>query len=57
VAWALASRAANLYLWVTSTNAPAIALYDKCGFRRTAADRPLGHCPSLLEFLMIRALR
>jgi GNAT superfamily N-acetyltransferase len=57
VAWALASRAANLYLWVTSTNAPAIALYDKCGLRRTTAERPLGHCPSLLEFLMIRALR
>jgi GNAT superfamily N-acetyltransferase len=55
-AWAGTLPATNLYLWVTATNRPAVALYDKCGFTRTADVRPLPHTPSLLEILMTRAL-
>ena len=31
--WARTLAAEDLYLWATSTNQPAIALYEKCGFR------------------------
>ena len=55
--WARERRATGLCLWVTSSNDPAIALYDKCGFRRTGETRPLAHSPSLAEFRMVRDLR
>ena len=55
--WVRALAAEHLYLWATSTNRPAIALYGKCGFRLTAETRPLGHTPSLAEVLMVRSLR
>jgi GNAT superfamily N-acetyltransferase len=55
--WAQARGATSLYLWVTSTNTPAIALYERRGFVRTAESQPLPHSPSLLEVLMVRALR
>ena len=42
VAWARARRAVGLSLWVTATNSPAIALYEKCGFHRTGESKPLG---------------
>ena len=57
VAWARAHGATRLYLWVTATNDPAVALYDKCGFRPTGEQKPLGHSPSLAEIRMVRALR
>ena len=57
VAWAQARGAANLRLWVTATNDSAIALYDKCGFRRTGEQKPLAHSPSLAEIRMVRDLR
>lgn len=57
VAWARARGATRLYLWVTATNDPAIALYDKCGFRRTGEQKPLAHSPSLPEVRMVRDLR
>jgi GNAT superfamily N-acetyltransferase len=57
VAWARARGATSLYLWVTATNASAIALYDKCGFRRTGKQKPLEHSPSLVEVRMVRDLR
>ena len=44
-AWARARGAARLYLWVTSTNHPAIALYRRCGFRPTGDVRPVAHTP------------
>ena len=54
--WARA-RGRTLSLWVTSTNTPAIALYDRCGFRATGESRPGSHTPSLTEIRMVRALR
>ena len=57
VAWARARGATRLYLWVTSTNTPAIALYSRCGFRRTGDTQPLPHAPSVTEFQMVRDLR
>jgi GNAT superfamily N-acetyltransferase len=56
VAWARARGATSLYLWVTATNDSAIALYDKCGFRRTGNQRPVAHSPSLAEIRMVRDL-
>jgi GNAT superfamily N-acetyltransferase len=55
-AWARTRGAARLSLWVTSTNTPGIALYDRCGFRATGEARPLGHTPSLTEMRMVRDL-
>jgi GNAT superfamily N-acetyltransferase len=42
VAWARARRVVGLSLWVSATNSPAIALYEKCGFRRTGESKPVG---------------
>ena len=55
-AWARAQGATSLYLWVTATNTPAIALYERCGFARTPESQPLPHSPLILEFLMVRDL-
>jgi GNAT superfamily N-acetyltransferase len=55
--WARTLAAEHLYLWATSTNRPAIALYEKCGFRQTEEMRPLQHTASLREVLMVRSLR
>jgi GNAT superfamily N-acetyltransferase len=56
-AWARSRGAPRLYLWVTSTNTPAIVLYSRCGFQRTGDTQPLAHSPSVLEFQMVRDLR
>ena len=56
VAWARLRGAARIYLWVTSTNTPAIALYSKCGFQRTGDTQQLAHSPSVTEFQMVRDL-
>jgi GNAT superfamily N-acetyltransferase len=55
--WARTLPVQHLYLWATSTNRPAIALYERCGFTPTGEDRPLEHTPSLREVLMRRSLR
>ena len=55
-AWARTRGAARLSLWVTSTNTPAIALYDCCGLLATGEARPIGHTPSLTELRMVRDL-
>ncbi len=55
--WARSRGAARLYLWVTSTNTPAIGLYSKCGFQRTGDSQPLPHSPSATEIQMVRDLR
>jgi GNAT superfamily N-acetyltransferase len=55
--WARTLAAEHLYLWATSTNRPAIALYERCGFKQTDDARPLEHTPSLREVLMARRLR
>jgi len=56
IIWARSRRAASLHLWVMSTNKPAIALYAKCGFRRTGEQKPLGHAPTFSEVRMVRDL-
>jgi len=55
--WARALGAKSLHLWATSTNRPAIALYERCGFTLTGQSRPLEHTPSLREVAMVRELR
>jgi GNAT superfamily N-acetyltransferase len=57
VAWARSRGATWLSLWVTSSNGPAIALYEKCGFQRTGDSQPLAHSPAVAEFRMVRELR
>jgi len=47
--WARARGWARLIAWITSGNAPALALYRRCGFRATGATRPSAHTPELLE--------
>jgi GNAT superfamily N-acetyltransferase len=54
--WARALAAPHLYLWATSTNRPAVSLYERCGFSATGEARPLAHTPSLREILMRRTL-
>lgn len=56
VGWARGRGAAHLCLWVVSTNHPAVALYERCGFRPTGARQPLEHTPSLTEIQMTRDL-
>ena len=53
-AWARERRMARLYLWVTSTNQAALALYRRCDFRPTGRSHPLDHTPSLSELEMAR---
>ena len=55
--WARTLAAPHLYLWATSTNRYAIALYERYGFKQTGQSRPLEHTPSLREVLMKRGLR
>ena len=55
-AWARGHGAAHLYLWVTSTNQAALALYHRCDFKKTGRSQPLDHTPSLLELEMVRDL-
>ena len=56
IAWARERRASGLCLRVMATNSPAIALYNKCGFRRTGEPKPLAHSPSIAELRMVRDL-
>jgi GNAT superfamily N-acetyltransferase len=56
VAWAQSRRAIGISLRVNATNGPAIALYEKCGFRRTGQFKPLGHSPAITELQMARDL-
>jgi GNAT superfamily N-acetyltransferase len=54
VDWARQRPAAGLCLWVTATNGAAVALYEKCGFRRTGESKPLAHSPALALLRMMR---
>jgi GNAT superfamily N-acetyltransferase len=55
-AWARERGAGHLYLWVTSTNRPAISLYRRCGFRQAGEVRARAHTPTVQERRMVRDL-
>jgi GNAT superfamily N-acetyltransferase len=54
--WAAARQATSVHLWVTEVNAPALALYQRCGFTLTGERQPLPSDPGLNEVAMIRPL-
>ena len=54
--WAKARGSARLFVWITSNNEPAIALYRRCGFRVTGATRPNAHTSVLVECEMLLEL-
>jgi GNAT superfamily N-acetyltransferase len=54
VGWARQRKAEGLGLWVTATNATAIALYRRCGFQSRDERRPLPHTPSVEMLRMVR---
>jgi GNAT superfamily N-acetyltransferase len=56
IGWARDQNAAEVHLWVTETNAPARALYDRCGFALTGEHQPLPSAPSLGEVAMSHPL-
>jgi GNAT superfamily N-acetyltransferase len=56
VSWAGKRNATTVHLWVTETNAPARALYERCGFALTGEQQPLPSDPSLGEVAMSRTL-
>jgi ribosomal protein S18 acetylase RimI-like enzyme len=54
VDWARRSGYASVTLWATVGNAPAQRLYERHGFRATAATQPVRDDePALLEFEMV----
>ena len=56
VDWARARRARELDLWVVTTNAAAIALYERTGFRETGKSIPIDGRPSLILIEMMKPL-
>jgi GNAT superfamily N-acetyltransferase len=56
IGWAGARNATSVHLWVTETNAPARALYERCGFTLTGERQPVPSTPSLGEVAMTRTL-
>ena len=56
IGWAAARQATSVHLWVTETNGPARALYQRCGFTLTGERQPLPSDPGLSEVAMARPL-
>jgi GNAT superfamily N-acetyltransferase len=54
--WAREREAPGLTLWVTAANEAAVALYTRCGFRRTGESKPLDHSPGVVSIRMARDL-
>jgi GNAT superfamily N-acetyltransferase len=54
--WARARGSARLLIWITANNDPALALYDRQGFRLTGVKRPTVHTPDLVECEMVLEL-
>jgi GNAT superfamily N-acetyltransferase len=51
--WARSRGHDRLLLWAVSSNAPALALYRRCGFCENGITRPLSHTPNLSELQML----
>jgi ribosomal protein S18 acetylase RimI-like enzyme len=45
-----------VHLWVTETNHPARALYERCGFAVTGERKPLPSHPQYAEIAMARPI-
>jgi ribosomal protein S18 acetylase RimI-like enzyme len=54
--WARARGFGTLFLWVTESNAPAVRLYERCGFAATGERQPLPWDPAVAVIRMSRAL-
>jgi len=54
--WAGQRNAERVRLWVTETNVPARALYERCGFALTGERQPVPSNPGLDEVAMTRPL-
>jgi GNAT superfamily N-acetyltransferase len=54
--WARDCGADQIALWVASDNDPAVALYQRCGYRLTGVSKPHAHAPGLTEQEMVRRL-
>lgn len=52
--WARAVGHHRVHLWVTETNDPARALYERCGFAATGERQPLPSHPQYAEIAMAR---
>ncbi|HEY5477786.1 MAG TPA: GNAT family N-acetyltransferase [Tepidiformaceae bacterium] len=55
IGWAHFRGAAQIHLWVTEGNEPAIALYERFGFAFTGESAPLPSAPALTELRMERS--
>ena len=56
IGWAADEDARQVRLWVTETNAPARALYERCGFALTGERQPMPSTPGLDEVAMAHTL-
>lgn len=54
--WARGQGRRRLELWATESNAPAVRLYERMGFRPTGETEPLPHTPAVREMRMVRDL-
>ena len=54
--WARECGANQIALSVESGNGPAVAFYQRCGFRFTGEERPVAHTPTLIERQMVKHL-
>jgi GNAT superfamily N-acetyltransferase len=54
LAWALGRGLGTVGLWVTSTNADAVRLYQRCGFVDSGERQPLPSNPAFEENRMLR---
>ncbi len=56
IAWAGNHDAKQIVLWVTKSNAPAVSLYTRCGFKTTGEVQPLPSKVALIEQRMVLEL-
>lgn len=56
VGWARSRNANTMLLMVTSNNQPALAFYERLGFRKTGRTEPYPNDPMVLEMEMSRTI-